>query len=130
MALTVLAGSTFCVSDDLGDITDGVEGFYAADTRHLSRLVLRIDGERPALLTSRVVEHYVAVVYGRMGALVVRRSRRVAGGLEERIVLENVSPEPVSATVTVELAADFADAITVKSWISRLTSFTARVPSG
>jgi hypothetical protein len=65
-----------------------------------------------------------------MGALVVRRSRRVAGGLEERIVLENVSPEPVSATVTVELAADFADAITVKSWISRLTSFTARVPSG
>jgi glycogen debranching enzyme len=114
MALTVLAGSTFCVSDDLGDITDGVEGFYAADTRHLSRLVLRIDGERPALLASRVVEHYVAVVYGRMGALVVRRSRRVAGGLEERIVLENVSPEPVSATVTVELAADFADAITVK----------------
>ncbi len=114
MALTVLAGSNFCVSDDLGDIRGGVEGFYVADTRHLSWLVLRIDGERPALLASRVVEHYIAVVYGRIGALVVRRSRRVAGGLEERIVLENVSREPVRATVSIELAADFADAITVK----------------
>ena len=114
MALTVLAGSAFCVSDDLGDVADGVEGFYSADTRHLSRLVLRIDGERPELLTSRVVDHYAAVVYGRAGALLVRRSRRVAGGLEERIVLQSVSSEPASATVTVELAADFADAITVK----------------
>ncbi len=114
MALTVLAGSTFCVSDDLGDVTDGVEGFYAVDTRHLSRLVLRIDGERPELLTSRVVEYYAAVVYGRVGALVIRRSRRIAGGLEERIVLENASSEPVAATVTVEVAADFADTITVK----------------
>ncbi len=114
MALTVLAGSAFCVSDDRGDVADGIEGFYSADTRHLSRLVLRIDGERPELLTSRVVDHYAAVVYGRAGALLVRRSRRVDGDLEERIVLESVSPEPVSATVTVELAADFADAITVK----------------
>ncbi|MGZ4338708.1 MAG: amylo-alpha-1,6-glucosidase [Gaiellaceae bacterium] len=114
MALTVLAGSAFCVSDDQGDVADGVDGFYVDDTRHLSRLLLLVDGERPQLLTSRLVEHFSGVVFARRGTLLVRRSRLVDGGLHEEIVLENGASSPVSTTLSLELAADFADAITVK----------------
>ena len=48
MAVTVLDGSTFVVCDQRGDI-DGIvdaSGFFAADTRFLSRLVVTVDGER------------------------------------------------------------------------------------
>ena len=114
MALTVLAGSTFCVADDLGDVAGGVEGLYAADTRHLSRLELALDGERPELLTARPVEHFSAVVYARRGPLLVRRSRLVDGALHEEVVVENASSQPVATTLSLALAADFADAITVK----------------
>jgi len=40
MALTILEGSTFCVSDELGDIVEPTMGFFADDTRFLSRWVL------------------------------------------------------------------------------------------
>ena len=51
--MTILEGSTFVVSDDIGDVSDGAEGFFADDTRMLSRCSLRVDGESPLLLTSR-----------------------------------------------------------------------------
>ena len=50
--LTILEGSTFCLSDDLGDVDGETSGFFAWDTRFLSRLVLRIDGARPLPLSS------------------------------------------------------------------------------
>jgi hypothetical protein len=60
VALTVLDGSTFCISDESGDIIGGAAGLYADDTRHLSRLLLTLDGERPLLLTSRTVDYFSA----------------------------------------------------------------------
>ena len=50
--LTILEGSTFCISDDRGDIAADTSGFFAHDTRFLSRLVLtrRRRGAAPALL--------------------------------------------------------------------------------
>ena len=36
--LTILEGSTFCMSDDRGDIAEPTSGFFAHDTRFLSRL--------------------------------------------------------------------------------------------
>ena len=48
MPLTVLDGSTFCVCDERGDV-DGIataSGFFASDTRFLSRSVLTLGGER------------------------------------------------------------------------------------
>src|SRR5450755_4424512 len=52
--LSVLDGSTFVVSDRLGDVRadEGREhGFFSADTRFISRWVLRV-GEDPLLLLS------------------------------------------------------------------------------
>jgi glycogen debranching enzyme len=50
-------GDAFAVFDDNGDIADSPSepaGIYYRDTRHLSRLVLALDGERPLLLSSTV----------------------------------------------------------------------------
>ena len=50
--LTILEGSTFCISDDRGDIGGETGGLFAQDTRRLSRFVLTINGQRPLLLSS------------------------------------------------------------------------------
>ena len=117
MPLTLLHGSTFCVSDESCDLDGGASGLYADDTRHLSRLVLTVDGERPRLLASRRLEHFSAEAYARSlphDALLVRRNRSLAATLEERLALESQCAEPVVFEVAIELAADFADVITVK----------------
>ncbi len=114
MPLTVLAGSTFCLSADSGDLVGGADGLYAADTRYLSRLLLELDGKRPQHLGGHVIEPDSAVVWARAGRLLVRRSRRVRASMTERILLENASGEPVESMLSLELRADFADAITVK----------------
>ena len=65
--LTILEGSTFCISDDRGDIAAETNGFFAHDTRFLSRLVLRVGASTPLLLSSGRVEHFKAAFYLRNG---------------------------------------------------------------
>ena len=65
--LTILDGSTFCICDDRGDIAAETSGFFAHDTRFLSRLVLRVGGATPLLLSSGRVEHFQAAFYLRNG---------------------------------------------------------------
>ena len=122
MQVTVLAGSTFCISDDRGDICVGLEGLFAEDTRHLSRLALRLAGKPLLPLTSRLLESFEAsfvlrnpVVAG-LGhdEVAILRRRTVAGGLEERIELRNLSRRELSFPLDLELASDFADIFTVK----------------
>ena len=99
--LTVLEGSTFCISDERGDIAAETAGLFAYDTRFLSRLVLRIDGERPLLLSSGRVGHYAAAFYLRNPAvnglpsdsLSVARERFVGTGLQEKITVRNETME-------------------------------------
>jgi glycogen debranching enzyme len=52
---TLKSGDTFGVFDDSGNVFGGVgssDGIYYRDTRHLSKLDLLINGERPMLLSS------------------------------------------------------------------------------
>ena len=122
VTLTVLQGSTFCVSDDLGDLVAGPAGFYVDDTRHLSRLLLTVDGERPLLVDSRNVEHFAAFFCLRnrpsrtlpQNALLISRDRFVGGGLQDRLVAICRAMEPIAFELALELEADFADIITVK----------------
>jgi glycogen debranching enzyme len=119
---TILEGSTFCISDDRGDIAVETSGLFAHDTRFLSRLVLRIDGERPLLLSSGRVGHYAAAFYLRNPAvnglasdsLSVARERFVGTGLQERITVRNETMERLEVTLSLDLGADFADIISVK----------------
>ena len=61
--LTILEGSTFCLCDEIGDLDGMTSGFFSNDTRFLSRLELRINGERPLLLSSGKVDYYSAAFF-------------------------------------------------------------------
>lgn len=122
MALTILEGSTFCVSDELGDVDGLSAGFFTHDTRFLSRFLLRINGARPLLLSSGRVEYFSAAFYLRNpvagglpgDAVSVARTRFVSRALQDHVVLTNETMEPVELSVELAFAADFADIITIK----------------
>ena len=61
--MTILEGSTFCICDEIGDLGGETSGFFAEDTRFLSRLELCVNGERPLLLSSGKVEYFSAAFY-------------------------------------------------------------------
>ena len=61
--MTILEGSTFCICDEIGDLDGRTSGFFAEDTRFLSRLELRINGARPLLLSSGKIEYFSAAFY-------------------------------------------------------------------
>ena len=122
--LTILDGSTFVVSDDIGDVGSGAEGVFADDTRMLSRCRLLIDGESPLLLTSRAgrllqrdplpSERSHAPGFPQ-DTLSVSRERFVGETVTEHLVLSNEGMSELSFAVDLELAADFADIISVKA---------------
>jgi glycogen debranching enzyme len=124
MALTILEGSTFCVSDELGDISEPTMGFFADDTRFLSRWVLTINGARPLMLSSRKVEYYSAAFFLRnpvVGGLrhdevSIARERFVGDSMQEQLAVSNHSARRLEFDLTLELGNDFADIFAVKSY--------------
>ncbi len=101
--VTIVAGSTFCISSRSGDIRPGSDqGFFLRDTRVLSRWELRVDGQ--PLLPMAVEERGPEVVTFLSRAaprpdrfdstLLVERTREVDDGLREQLVLENQADEP------------------------------------
>jgi glycogen debranching enzyme len=125
VSLTVLDGSTFCVCDERGDV-DGVataSGFFAADTRFLSRSVLTVGGARLEPLShAQAAPHLAAFVLRNPlvdglepNELSIERERFVGDCMEERITVENHGRRVVELDVRLELEADFADIFVVKS---------------
>jgi glycogen debranching enzyme len=122
--LKVLDGSTFCVCDERGDVdgTAAASGFFASDTRFLSRSVLTLGGERPeALSHAQTVPHSAAFVLRNPlvaglepNELSVERGRFVGDAMEERIAIENHGRRRVQIELALEIAADFADIFAVK----------------
>jgi len=119
--LTILEGSTFCICDDRGDIAAETSGFFAHDTRFLSRLVLRIGGVSPLLLSSGRVEHFRAAFYLRNAAngiprdsLSIARERFLGTAMQERISVRNESMERIDFELSLGVATDFAYIISVK----------------
>src|SRR2546430_3635679 len=122
MPVTILEGSTFCLSDEVGDLDGPGCGFFAEDTRFLSRFTLTINGERPLLLSSGKVEYFSAAFYLRnplagglaQDSVAIVRERFVSDTMQDRIIVENVTTEPVSFELALEVACDFADIFAVK----------------
>jgi len=110
------------MSDERGDIAAPTSGFFAHDTRFLSRLVLSVQGSPLLLLSSGRVEHFAAAFFLRnaslnglpQDALSISRERFVGTGMQERIGIRNESMHRLDFEVSLELAADFADIISVK----------------
>lgn len=124
MALTILEGSTFCVSDERGDIVEPTMGFFAHDTRFLSRWMLTINGARPLTLSSSKVEYYSAAFFLRnpvVGGLAqdelsIGRERFVGDAMQEHIVVTNHSRRRLAFDLALELGNDFADIFAVKEY--------------
>jgi glycogen debranching enzyme len=117
LRLTLLDGSTFVVCDERGDV-DGVSaasGFFAADTRFLSRSLLTIDGDRGEPVGFEQSAPHVGVFDLRWEkGIAVRRELFVGRGLEEAATVWNRSDRDVEAVLELELASDFADIFAVK----------------
>ncbi|MGE5675470.1 MAG: glycogen debranching N-terminal domain-containing protein [Mycobacterium leprae] len=116
----------FLVSDSSGNI--GVEkdhGLYARDTRHLSQLELRLNGEPLAYLTAVAGDGEGNRIYlqnngreprglrrGMISAL--RRQVLWDGVLHEELTLTNYHREPVSFRLSLDYSADFYDQFEVR----------------
>jgi glycogen debranching enzyme len=124
MALTILEGSTFCVSDERGDIETATTGLFARDTRFLSHWVLTINGAKPLLLSSGKVEYFSAAFYLRnplagdlrQDELSIARERFVGEGMQDHLVLQNHSHRQLEFELALEVGNDFADVFAVKEY--------------
>lgn len=115
--LIILDGCTFFYSGENGDVeARDKEGLFYQDVRHLSRWVVRLNGEELDPLTSRRVDYYSARVVskptgdeGDAAPVSVRRDRFVTEGTHEDIVLENLTSKTQSVVLELAYASDFAD---------------------
>ncbi|MGN6610569.1 MAG: amylo-alpha-1,6-glucosidase [Angustibacter sp.] len=122
-AITVVEGSSFCISDADGSIRPGgSQGVYVRDVRLLGRWELLVDGQPPQPMTVRYPEPFSAeVITWRPGvrdvrpALLVVRRRYVGHGMREDLEVVNDSARPVTCRVTLLADTDFADVFEVKA---------------
>ena len=121
--VTVLEETTFCISEASGDIAAGsAQGLFFRDTRFLSRLELRLDGEPPEPVAVQPNEPFACTFLARRppaasradSTLLVIRRRYVGSGMRDDITLRNLGREPAAAHVTVAMESDFADLFEVK----------------
>ena len=122
-SITVIAGLTFAISDERGDMGQGPFGLIADDTRHLSGLRVLVDSEPLRHLGSGLVSPSVAHFRGyatlqdRLPDAPVECERlRVLtpGHLAETLTLRCWTSEPVLLNLEIELDADFADIFQVR----------------
>jgi glycogen debranching enzyme len=122
--LRILEGATFCICNELGDFGANVEGLFADDTRFLSRFDLRINGQKPLILSSDKIEYFSAAFFMRNplagdlepDVLSIRRERFVGDGMQDTIVIQNQGMEPIEFDLTLEVSTDFADIFAVKDF--------------
>ena len=125
-------GDTFALFDRFGDIErigSGEQGLYHEGTRYLSRLDLRLNGERPLLLNSSVRQDNCLLTVDLMasdyyedgkltvlkGTVHLARSKLLsAAGSHERLHLMNYSNAPVRLTLSLHFGADYADIFEVR----------------
>ena len=122
----------FVILDSFGNMDadrTGSEGLFYEDTRYLSRLLLKIAGMRPLLLSSALSEDNVFVmadltnpdlmrggklVLAKNAVHVLSKTRLAEAELIRHLELENYGMREVSLPVEVLFDADFADIFEVR----------------
>lgn len=121
--VTLIEGSSFCLSDGSGDIVPLTpQGLFFLDTRFLTRFELRLDGQPVEGLGVSVEAPFEAVFFGRSrpaadradGSIVCFRHRWIGTGMREEIELENYADARRVIEVELLVDADFADLFAVK----------------
>ncbi len=119
-SVSVVSPGAYAVSDGGGCFTAHEEhGLFWKDMRHLSKFVLRVDGERPVPIRSAVPE--VPEVRGseaefsfEFSGASICRSRRLGEGFEEKIEVFGGGTEEIH--VEFECEADFLDIYEVRDY--------------
>jgi glycogen debranching enzyme len=121
--VTLVEGSAFAISGRSGDIVPGTpQGLFFRDTRFLSQLELRVNGQQPEPLAAETPEPFSAVFVSRTrprpgqadSTLMVFRYRYIGRGMREDIVLRNFGDEPAFCLVELVVQSDFAGLFEVK----------------
>ena len=137
--VTAISGLTFVISDELGDIGPGPFGLMARDTRHLSLMQVRVNGERLQHLGAGVLRPETAQFRGYAllpGAypdapVESRRVRQVGpDGVDEELWLQCWAPGEIEVRVVVALAADFADIFEVRRLAGAARPAASRIEVG
>ncbi|MGA8673203.1 MAG: amylo-alpha-1,6-glucosidase [Terracidiphilus sp.] len=128
----LLDGDTFAVFDRGGDIHPlglGQQGLFHKETRHLSRLELRVDNIRPLLLSSTIREDNVlfavdmtnpdlSTASGEQlprGTLHIYRTKFLTeDSCYERITVHNFGDKTADVELSFEFEADFRDIFEVR----------------
>ncbi len=137
----ILEGNTFVVSDRNGDIEASLTdptGLFSFDTRFLSTWVLTLDGERLNALSTDDLQYFLTRFFLVPGTgtvyvdadLSVVRERSVGAGFRESIQILNHKLEPVTLTVRIEAASDFADLFEVKDALAKKGEYRSSVDRG
>ncbi|MDR6986475.1 glycogen debranching enzyme [Paenarthrobacter nitroguajacolicus] len=122
-AVTVVEGSSFCISSHSGDIHGGgSQGAYYQDTRIVSRWILRVNGALREPLVARNPTAFQAEYVGRAcsadgrfdSPLVVHHQRHVGAGLRDDITIRNYSGQDAPCGIELLIDADLADLFDVK----------------
>lgn len=116
-AMICVALPGLAISTDQGQLTGrGLEGFYRAGRRLLSRCQLRVAGREPLAVQARMAAADCARFVGTLRAspqagpdpdVVVERTRHADG--TERITLRSAAVHPLRVSVEVALGTDLAD---------------------
>ena len=146
-AVTLLAGTSFCVSAANGDMDQSApHGMFFRDTRFVSNWLLKINGHAVESLSSIVPEPFRADFIGRPARtdgvadshLLIERRRSMFGGVREEITIRNFSTKPSNFSLSLTVNADFADIFEVKEGrahhesihLSRGSNGEVRIESG
>jgi glycogen debranching enzyme len=125
-SISALRGSTFVVSDRHGDVQPDSRlpphGFFADDTRFVSRWWLTVNGQPTDILSNAHVDYFVAEFFLTAPAeafhsapeLSIVRRRLVGDAWREELLVINHRTEPAEAAIELEVSADFADLFEVK----------------
>ena len=120
---------TFLVCEVHGDVLPRQQlGLYHHGTRHLSRFVLRVEGQHMLLLGSTVRDDNILMAVELMnpdlqndelrldhGTVHLRRERLLwRGALQERIEVTSFAAAPVLLPIEIDLGADFVDLFEVR----------------
>ena len=141
--LALKSAAQFCCTRPDGSIRPALasgEGFYAADTRHLSELRLTIAGRQPVLLSSAMESGHHAVINATnpvlsdgssrvpQDTLNLRQTVLVSDSLYYDVAVRNFHRGLVATEVAVSLAADFADVFEVRG-VDRRTGGSLATPT-
>jgi glycogen debranching enzyme len=134
----ILDGNTFVVSDSRGDIEASLTdptGLFSFDTRFLSTWILTVDGQQLNPLSVDDLQYFesrfflvpgTGTVYVDAKLSIIRR-RAVGDGFHEELTILNHDEKPVTLTVRLEAACDFADLFEVKDALKKKGTYSTKV---